>query len=306
MCISVYLEGSGKRPTGSTVAVSSVGPNQPSQLLLCDDITGRTFLIDTGAQVSLLPSSRTTTYPNIRNNSPKLQAANGTSIPSYGTLSSKVSFGGRRFSVTFVLADIRRPIIGADFLRRHNLLVDLCGQCLIDAHTFQTYECQTGDILPTIAPIVFNNNPYSQLLHKDFPELLQPTFSISTPSHGVCHHIPTLGRPVHSKARRLSPEKLAIAKQEFFEMERMGIVRKSNSPWSPPLHMVKKTNGWRPCGDYRRLNSATTPDRYPVPHLTDLSARLSGCSIFSKIDLVRGYHQVGKYQSPPRTYQKPQ
>ena len=54
----------------------------------------------------------------------------------------------------------------------------------------------------------------------------------------------------------------------------------------------KAPAGWRPCGDYRCLNDATTPDRYPVPHIQDFSAHLSGCKIFSKIDLVRGYNQI--------------
>ena len=57
--------------------------------------------------------------------------------------------------------------------------------------------------------------------------------------------------------------------------------------------MVPKANGdWRPCGDFRRLNEATTPDRYPVPHIQDFTAGLAGAEVFSKIDLVKGYHQI--------------
>jgi hypothetical protein len=59
------------------------------------------------------------------------------------------------------------------------------------------------------------------------------------------------------------------------------------------LHIVpKKDNGWRPCGDYRALNSRTIPDRYPVRHIHDYSHQLSGCRVFSKIDLVRAYNQI--------------
>ena len=70
--------------------------------------------------------------------------------------------------------------------------------------------------------------------------------------------------------RILSPDKLAVAKEEFQEMKRMDIIRKSNSPWASPLHLVPKLHGgWRPCSDYRRLTNVTTPDRYLIAHMQD-------------------------------------
>ena len=65
------------------------------------------------------------------------------------------------------------------------------------------------------------------------------------------------------------------------------------SPWSSPLHVVRKQNGsLRPCGDYRQLNICTKPDRYPVPNINSLSSFLHNKSIYSKIDLFSAYHQI--------------
>jgi hypothetical protein len=76
-------------------------------------------------------------------------------------------------------------------------------------------------------------------------------------------------------------------------MEKDGIVRRSDSPWSSPLHMVMKPDGsWRPCSNYRRLNLVTTKDSYPLPNMADFVERLEGCIIFSKVDVRKGYHQI--------------
>ncbi|UYV79479.1 hypothetical protein LAZ67_17002785, partial [Cordylochernes scorpioides] len=76
-------------------------------------------------------------------------------------------------------------------------------------------------------------------------------------------------------------------------MMEKGICRPSKSPWASPLHLVPKKDGsLKPCGDYRKLNAATVPDRYTVPNIMDFASRLHGKKIFSTIDLVRAYHHV--------------
>ncbi|GFX21985.1 transposon Tf2-8 polyprotein [Trichonephila clavipes] len=72
-----------------------------------------------------------------------------------------------------------------------------------------------------------------------------------------------------------------------------GIIRPTKSPWASPLQVVKKSNGeYRPYGDYRRLNSVTIPDRYPVSHIQDCTLNLYGKTVFTTLDLARAYHQI--------------
>ena len=70
------------------------------------------------------------------------------------------------------------------------------------------------------------------------------------PAHGVQHFVKTTGAPVHVQARRLSPEKLGVAKREFADLEALGIIKRLNSLWVSPLHVTRKADGgWHPCGD---------------------------------------------------------
>jgi hypothetical protein len=72
-----------------------------------------------------------------------------------------------------------------------------------------------------------------------------------------------------------------------------GVIRRSSSQWSSPLHMVRKKDGsWQPCSDNRQLNLQTMEDKYPLPNMADLAARLDSCNVFSKLDLCKVYLQV--------------
>ena len=256
---------------------------------ITDNSSHRRFLVDTGSSFSILPFRS-----HARPSGPTLRSANNARIRCWGQRSATVELEGKRFEFPFLLADVRFPIIGIDFLRHFNLIVDVSREQLLPRTALA--QPVGGDVFAVsqqaVQPAAAATDEWQQILDQ-FPAVTQPFTVASAPSHGVEHVIETTGRPCTARFRRLDPARLAAAKQEFKKMLAAGVIRRSSSCWSSPLHMVqKKCGGWRPCGDYRRLNAATVEDKYPLPNMGDLSSRLDGCVIFSKLDLQKGYYQV--------------
>ena len=285
-----------KRSGQSLGHVNNVaGQNQKDNFLLhvYDTKRRERWLVDGGAFVSLLPPT-----PQQRRDGPngvQLKAANGTNIACYGNVSRTITIGETNFTYTFTIADVKQRILGSDFLANFYLAPNHRDASLISLHDFSTLPAEHAASL-NYSPINFvdqADDPFYKLLDQ-YPEIQTPQFTIKDPQHGVRHHIPTGDAPpCQSRARRLDPEKLAVAKAELEKLVDLGVAYRGKSEWSSPLLVTTKPcGGWRVCGDYRRLNSMTTDDMYPVRTLQDFTSELSGKKFFSKIDLMKGYHQI--------------
>ena len=182
--------------------MAAVGDEDKRNTLSIGDVTtGSRFLVDSGAEVSVYPLSRAilgNKYTFNINNSPKLIAANGSAIKSYGATEIVLNFGGQCFTHRFLFADVNRPILGADFFKKHDLLIDLAGRRLISSDCVQFPLSESNKPL-TLAGLSITNE-FKEIID-EFPELLVPNFSSSANRHGVEHHIVTEGPPVHAKVR---------------------------------------------------------------------------------------------------------
>lgn len=263
------------------------------RLFVIDQKSKTQFLVDTGSDLCVFPK----TMINERRAKCKYElfAANGSTISTYGHIQLHLDLGLRReFSWKFVVADVTKPIIGVDFLSYYSLLVDCRHHKLIDGLTTLSIQVphQKTQQVETIKA-VSGNSRFHELLRL-YPEITRPAGASSVPKHNTKHYIRvTPGPPISARPRRLAPDRLLIAQKEFEDMLKCGTARRSGSSWSSPLHLArKKDNSWRPCGDYRALNARTIPDQYPVRHIQDFSYQLSGCQVFSKLDLVKAYNQI--------------
>ncbi|GJU40629.1 putative reverse transcriptase domain-containing protein [Tanacetum coccineum] len=130
---------------------------------------------------------------------------------------------------------------------------------------------------------------------RNFPEVFPDDLPGLPPSRQVKFRIELVSgaTPVARAPYRLAPSELKELSDQLKELLEKGFIRPSSSPWGAPVLFVKKKDGsFRMCIDYRELNKLTVKNRYPLPRIDDLFDQLQGSSIYSKIDLRSGYHQL--------------
>ena len=288
---SLYLVGKleHKQEDAFSLPASSTGS---SLIYLNYGLSNCRFLVDTGASISVFPSPTSPSSSGVW-----LLTADGSTLTCSGSRIIPLCFGTWNCSWTFQLAPVSVPILGADFLQHHDLSVNVRSKKVFSNSSSMGSRVDLSSSPPSsTSPMqaAFLSTPQcvSDLL-EEFPAVLQSDgFTASPPRHKVHHHILTNpGPPVFCQSLPIR------SCQTCYSHGRILWHGKSwyCSPFCFSLGLSVthgQEEGWRrPCG-YHILNTSTVPDCYPLPNIANFSSLVSGSTIFSKLDLQKGYYQV--------------
>ena len=218
-------------------AVNSTGSKVLGKLLRIDcRLTNYQFLIDTGSIVSVIPAR---SFRNLKEPDGQLHAANGSTILTYGTKTMNINIGlGIVYEAEFIIADVTQAIIGADFLARHNITVNMKAGRIESENKAINCVRQTP---PAVYSVLNTDDPRVIKLLSTYPSLSKVPDVYPEPKHDFVHRIPTKnGELPYCRPRNLPPKMLKIARDEFEKMEKQGIVSRASSNCASPIHIVPK------------------------------------------------------------------
>lgn len=223
--------------------------------------------------------------------------------------------------VAKVLADVKggRAPVRVMNLSQHAITIKPCTHLanvslvdsVVDFSNQKQGECHKGgdeDVCLSLDQVVAScgvdlseaavESEHQRSLLKDLVEKNVGAFSQHPLDYGhtktVQHEIPLVdSRPFRLPYRKIPPSQWQDVRKLLIEMETAGVIRASKSPYASPVVVVTKKDGsLRLCIDYRKLNSCSTRDAFPLPRIEEALEALGQAKFFSTLDLTSGYWQV--------------
>eukprot|EP00731_Ephydatia_muelleri_P010889 Em0005g1475a len=268
------------------------------------------IMLDSGSSVSLIRQdiAKCLNGTTSAGDTPKLRlvSAGGEELPIVNSVKAAVKLRGivevPEHSFIVVEQLISQVILGVDFLQQQGLVLDFTTSPVSVTVTRQRKQTPdpVADEADECAIPIFN-----ELAEAEFPGYIKSCFEetvqqardrfVKTPGQTTlaCHQINTVGPPARVPPRRIPAHFQQEVQEQMNDMLRKGIIVESSSAWlAPAVYTRKKTGEIRLCVDYREVNKRTSKDAYPLPLIDEVQDRLSGATIFSKLDLQCGYWQV--------------
>nr|BAH80065.1 putative retrotransposon protein [Oryza sativa Indica Group] len=186
-------------------------------------------------------------------------------------------------------------ILGMDWLSRHRGVID----CANRKVTLTSSNGETVSFFvssPKYHGVVLNQVALQEIpIVQDYSDVFPEDLPGMPPKRDIEFRIDLVPgtNPIHKRPYRMAANELAEVKRQVDDLLQKGYIRPSTSPWGAPVIFVeKKDHTQRMCVDYRALNEVTIKNKYPLPRIDDLFDQLEGATVFSKIDLRSGYHQL--------------
>ena len=245
------------------------------------------FLIDSGSCISIVPYKK----ENGEKKTGLLYAVNNTKIPVYGEEEIEIDLGfDKKFKHNFVKADVNQGIIGADFLSKNGLILDLAKSKIYEENTrsYQTYK----KVQSKVSAITMIANKEVEKLIEKYENLFKDSKKLPPIKSDYVHSIPTKGIPPFCRPRRLSPSHLGALRRILTDLIGQDILVPSNAEYASPSHLVQKGNEVRLVGDFRKLIAIIKRDVYPIPHLKDFTAILAGKTRFTNLDIKSAFYHI--------------
>jgi hypothetical protein len=211
-----------------------------------------------------------------------------------------IKFGSLIIKTTLLIMGLESVdiILGTDWLSRHQAVIDIA------ARAIEIHSPTSGEItlyLPSqgctrSCAFTLTESPVARIpVVCEYPDVFPDELQGMSPDRDIEFAIELQPgtAPISKRPYRMPLAELAELKKQLQELLDKGFIRLSTSPWGcPALFVKKKDESLRLCVDYRPLNAVTIKNKYPFPSIDVLFDQLVGATVFSKIDLRSGYHQI--------------